>query len=672
MRIHVLDPHLANQIAAGEVVERPASIVKELFENCVDAGASQIVIEVAKGGQSYLCVSDDGGGIHADDLLLAVRRHSTSKISQSEDLFAVSTLGFRGEALASIAAVSRFRLSSRIEESTSGFSISIEGGELVNNVTPVAQNFGTRVEVRDIFYNVPARRKFMRTAKTEFLQIESVVDRLCLSHFQISVKLIHNGKIVLDLPAAETDKMQHQRVEKILGSAFMEQAISLDFSAAGMRLWGWAALPNYSRSQGDMQYFYINQRNVRDKLLNRSVRSGYEDILYHGRYPAYVLFLECDPATVDVNAHPSKQEVRLRDSRLVHDFIARGLRDAFGQLKTPLSEELSKPEAKSVPLAGQSVSTESEVIFPADAHHDQLIEVKEPCSEPMTVFFAEEGKVDYQSKKSNSYLHSNAVTVNSLDLLEEGSEYAEINPQTTQTFPPQCSDICQQEELPLNTKQECGATTQISSIEESSCTFVESAQKTEFLLGFALAQLHQTFILAQNQQGLVIVDLHAAHERILYERMKRQLEQEGLPTQRLLVPFPLTLSAQEMRVWEAHEVTLSRLGIVSMASGPRHLVVRELPALLKNEGVDCLLHDILADLSAFAVSERLEHFVNTVLGNMACRAAIKAGHVLSLDEMNAILRDMEQTPNSGFCNHGRPTWVQWRLKELDKFFLRGR
>ncbi|MCB1827624.1 MAG: DNA mismatch repair endonuclease MutL, partial [Coxiellaceae bacterium] len=524
-------------------------------------------------------VSDDGAGIDADDLWLAVCRHSTSKITTAEDLTSIRTMGFRGEALASIAAVSRFKLISRTATADSAFYIYLEGKETEQSVKPAARPQGTTVEVRDLFFNTPARRKFLRTPRTEFYQIESTIQRLALCNFEVAIKLIHNNKVIYDLPAAKTTAMQERRILKLLGKDFIDHVIAIDFSASGMRLSGWIALPNFSRSQPDMQYFYLNHRYVRDKVLSHAVKNAYQDILYGGRYPAFVLYFECDHENVDVNVHPTKQEVRLRDSRSVHDFISRGVKDALEQVK------------------------------PATAKGSSLIP---PISIPAPLRVQEEAPLPYAAIKA----------------------------------PPEI-------------------------IQETIVKLEDKVEYQTYLLGFAIAQLHNIYILAQNEKGLVIVDMHAAHERILYEKMKTQLSAQGIARQAMLVPINLSLTPQEMRTWNLHHHLLEKLGIMTASSGPSSILIREMPSLLKNRSIDLLVKDVLSDLEEYETSQRIENQMNSILGNIACRAAIKANHKLSIPEMNAILRDMENTPNSGFCNHGRPTWVQWSLADLDKFFLRG-
>jgi len=596
MRIKTLDTHLANQIAAGEVVERPASVVKELVENSLDANAAEITIEIKQGGAELIRVCDDGDGIHSEDLCIAINRHATSKIASLEDLESVASLGFRGEALARIAAVSRLKLASCIAGADSGFCIVTEGSDASQTASPMAHPKGTTVDVKDLFYNVPARRKFLRTAKTEFQHIESTVQRLALSRYDVAIKLNHNQKPILACPIADSITMKERRIAEVMGKAFMQEAVFIEFSAAGMKLWGWIGLPNYSRSQADMQYFYINGRFVRDRILSHAARDAYHDVLFHGRYPVYVLYLDVDPRTVDVNVHPTKHEVRLRDSRIVHDFIRHGIHDALEQLG-PAQQ----------PSQEQHSTVASAVAEPQLSYSNPTA----PRQQPM-----------------------------SLRVSEEIAAYSALHP----------------------------------SLEESNKKDGESKEyddNKEYPLGFAIAQLHHIYILAQNAKGLIIVDMHAAHERILYEKMKQQLAEQGIQAQPLLIPLTLSLSKQEMAAWESHRNLFDQIGLVTEQVGPESIVIREVPVLIKINDVENLIRDVIADLRVFESSKRLEEQLHAVLGTIACHASVRANHHLTIPEMNAVLRDMEKTEHSGQCNHGRPTWTQWTLAEMDKQFLRG-
>jgi DNA mismatch repair protein MutL len=589
MRIHQLPPQLINQIAAGEVVERPASVVKELLENSLDAGAHHVEIDVAEGGLRMLRVRDDGHGIHKEDLTLALGRHTTSKIHTLEDLGQVRSLGFRGEALASIGSVSRLELCSRTQNETNGWRIRADDPEL--SVEPVPHPLGTTIEVRDIFFNTPARRKFLRSEKTEFNHIEDVVKRIALSCFEVGFHLTHNQRVVYDLRPAQAEREQARRLASLCGQAFIENALRVDFEATGLRLSGWIALPTFSRSQTDLQYFYVNGRMVRDKLVAHAVRQAYQDVLYHGRHSAFVLYLDISPTQVDVNAHPAKHEVRFRDGRLVHDFLFRSLHQALARVKpgsvTARGESTAPPVPASMPQR-----------TPESTQFHMPLGVREQSGEYIAAF------------------HKLAIPGNVL-------------PATT---PPA-------EQVPP--------------------------------LGFALAQLHGIFILAQNTQGLVLVDMHAAHERITYERLKDTLAGQGIEAQPLLVPVTVAVSEREANLAEEHASFFETLGFELSRMGIETLAVRRVPALLAQEDVGVLVRDVLSDIAAHNSSTRIHERMSHILSTLACHTSVRANRRLSVPEMNALLRDMENTPRSGQCNHGRPTWIAFSVEELDKLFMRG-
>ena len=590
MPIQVLPPQLVNQIAAGEVIERPASVVKELLENSLDAGAGSIEVDIEQGGKQRIRVRDNGSGIQRQELSLALSRHATSKIASLEELEQINSLGFRGEALPSIASVSRLQLSSRIREDDSGWAVQGDGSDRELSTSPVAHLPGTTVDVQDLFFNTPARRKFLRTDTTEFKHIENVVRRIALSCFPVAVKLQHNQRPVFHLPAATTREQQERRVADLCGKAFMEQAIHIAHAAAGLSLHGWVAQPTFSRSQPDLQYFYVNNRMVRDKLVTHAIRQAYQDVLFHGRHPAYVLFLEIDPATVDVNAHPTKHEVRFRNSRLVHDYLFRTLHEALAQVR-PAADQPAPLPAR--PVAALQVATG-------------------------------QGRVPAQNSMS-------------LGVGEQLTRYAALHPRAP-------------ERPAVPAQPEAG---------------------DEFPLGFALAQLHGVFILAQNAAGLVLVDMHAAHERITYEGLKAAQQGEGIRSQPLLVPVSLDVSRREADVCEQQQQWFAALGFEVDRMGPERVVVRQVPALLGDADIAALVRDVLSDLLEHGSSQRIQDFMNELLSTMACHGSVRANRRLSTDEMNALLRQMESTERSGQCNHGRPTWVQIDLPELDKLFLRG-
>jgi DNA mismatch repair protein MutL len=596
-RIHLLSPQLANQIAAGEVVERPASVVKELLENSLDSGADRVELDIEQGGVKLIRLRDNGSGIDKADLPLALNRHATSKITLLEDLEAVASLGFRGEALASISSVSRLTLISRPPQQESGWAVSAQGREMVAEIMPAAHPTGTTVEVRDLFFNTPARRKFLKTEKTEFRHLEEVVKRLALSRYQVGFSLRHNGKMVHQLRAATREAAREQRLAQLLGKTFVAESVALDLQAeaSGLRLWGWMGLPTCSRAQPDQQYFFVNGRVIRDKVVTHAVRQAYQDVLFQGRHPAYVLYLELDPALVDVNVHPTKHEVRFRESRLVHDFIFRTLYRTIAQLR---------PQHEGVPSTGAAA-------------------VPAPAS-----------------------------------WVQSGMSATPV-PSHRGGHPPAAAGV--QEQL-----RAYGALHPAGEAPAPAGQGVETPP-----LGYALAQLHGIYILSQNTQGLVLVDMHAAHERIVYERLKRAFEQEQIRRQPLLVPVSVAVSGAQADLAEAQPESFERLGFRVQRMGEETLVIREVPVALAKADVARLLHELLADLLRVGVSDRIEAHLNELLATMACHAAVRANRQLTLAEMNALLREMEQTERAGQCNHGRPTWSQLSLAQLDKLFMRG-
>ncbi|MBI5461255.1 MAG: DNA mismatch repair endonuclease MutL [Gammaproteobacteria bacterium] len=602
MSIRLLPPQLVNQIAAGEVVDRPASVVKEVLENSLDAGARRIEIDIEQGGRALIRVRDDGIGIARDELALALARHATSKIASLEDLEQVASLGFRGEALPSIASVSRLSLTSRTAQTEAGWRVGGDGSERVMTPEPAAHPQGTTVEIRDLFFNTPARRKFLRTETTEFKHIEDVVRRIALSRFGVDIALNHNQRALWRLPAAESRAQRDQRIAKLCGQPFIEQSLYVEHAAADLRLSGWIAQPTFSRSQADLQYFFVNGRMVRDKLIAHAVRQAYQDVLFHGRHPAFVLYLDIDPTAVDVNVHPAKHEVRFRDSRLVHDFLFRSLHEALAATRPAVSASTAAPIAPMAPIESAFASVSRE--FPRQ--------------------------------------HSMPLRV-----AEQIETYAALHPQGDTAAALAPTHLIQPLVQPL------------------------AQSDTEAPLGYALAQLHGVFILAQNAAGLVLVDMHAAHERITYERLKRAFEGEGIRAQPLLVPVTVAVSEREAALAEEASEVFAELGLEIDRLGPERLVVRQVPALLRNADVAALVRDVLSDMSEHGISTRLREAHNAVLSTLACHGSVRANRQLSIAEMNALLRDMEQTERSGQCNHGRPTWVQLRLEELDRLFLRG-
>ncbi len=631
--IQLLSPRLANQIAAGEVVERPASVLKELLENCVDAGASRVDVDVEEGGVKLIRVRDNGGGIAHDDLPLAVARHATSKIHQLEDLEGVATLGFRGEALASISSVSRLLLTSSDNDSGAGWRVETEGRDMAAKIAPSAHPQGTSVEVRDLFFNTPARRKFLRSEKTEFNHLEEVFRKLALSHFDVAFSLRTNGRAQHLLKPATTEMEQDRRIASLLGAHFVENAVRVDVSIGELRLWGWMGLPTFSRAQSDLQYFFVNGRAIRDKVVNHAVRQAYSDVLYHDRHPAYVLFLTLDPRNVDVNVHPTKHEVRFRESRQVHDFLYRSLHRAIAEI-TPAQ---AAPAVMSVDTGSASVT-----------------DFSAPMREQAALNIGVGGAGSHTDAQGGRYP------------VWSGGDAA--SPAANRTS----MEAYQQLHAPLNSGINESAAAVAAWMENATSALPASDDASTPPLGFALAQLHGIYILSQNQHGLVLVDMHAAHERITYERMKQSWAEDRLRAQPLLVPLSMAVSQKEADLADERPDWFSRLGFRIERMGPETLLVREVPALVAEGKVEPLVRDVLADLRAHGTSQRIEGHINELLATMACHGSVRANRRLTVMEMNALLRDMEATERSGQCNHGRPTWVQLTLRDLDKLFMRGR
>ncbi len=582
MPIQQLPSHLINQIAAGEVVERPASVVKELVENSLDAGAQAVQIDIVAGGSKLIRIRDDGKGIPKEELALALSRHATSKITSLDDLEAVASLGFRGEALPSIASVARLSLCSN----TGGkaWQVEADGGNL-SEPAPAAHPQGTTVEVHDLFYNTPARRRFLRTERTEFGHIEKWMRRLALSRPEIAFTLTHNQRTVLQLPAARDIETEKKRIAKICGEQFAEQSVHVERELEGIALSGWIGLPTFNRSQPDLQYWFVNGRSVTDKTLAHAVRHAYRDVLFHGRYPAYVLNLTMDPKGVDANAHPAKHEVRFRDGRRIHGVVSQTVEFALGDTR-PGGHDVTP-----IPMTRERVFSQAPMSLP-----------QSPAP---------------SSVRDTLATYRTMATAPSL---------ADVPEQATEVPP----------------------------------------------LGFAVAQLAGVYILAENQDGLVVVDMHAAHERITYEKLKKSFDDRDLVRQPLLVPETISVAENEADLVEQSGDALEKLGLVVDRSGPTTLTVREVPALLRNADAESLLRDVLSDLSESGRSSRVDDESDELLATMACHHSVRANRLLSIDEMNALLREMEATERADQCNHGRPTWTAITMAELDRLFLRGR
>lgn len=643
--IRLLDNRLANQIAAGEVVERPASAVKELLENSIDAGARRLTVEVENGGVKLIRIRDDGHGIPKDELAMALSRHATSKISELEDLEGVATLGFRGEALASISSVSRLTLTSNVEDQDSGWLARVEGRDMDVQVMPAPHPVGTTIEVKDLFFNTPARRKFLRTEKTEFSHLEEVVKRLALSRFDVGFVLRHNQRSIHQLRPALTQAEKDRRVAALCGPKFIENAVIIDVEASGLKLFGWVGLPTFSRSSADLQYFFVNGRVIRDKLVAHAVRQAYRDVLYGGRHPTFILYLELDPALVDVNVHPTKHEVRFRDGRTVHNFLFSTLNRALGEVR---------PEDQLPPA---SLTSSSQTLASGiDAGEFQGQESIRLSSSPVS---------------SEGYSGGSAGTGFSdrQSSLPEAPSPGQVKRQIEAY-----SQLYAASADPVN--QRAVNTVGGEAVQETVASFsVPTFPDNESLtppLGYAIAQLKGIYILSENDQGMILVDMHAAHERITYERMKLSYQEQGIRAQPLLVPKSVALSEREADCAEEHSNYFSRLGLTLERMGPETLLVRQIPVMLQNADVEKLLRDVLSDLIQYGTSDRIEANINEILATMACHGSVRANRKLSIEEMNALLRDMEHTERSGQCNHGRPTWTMLTMEQLDKLFLRGR
>lgn len=619
--IHLLPDQLISQIAAGEVVERPASALKELLENSLDAGSTDISVSLVQGGVKQLRVADNGNGIAQEDLAMALTRHATSKIASLDDLEAVASLGFRGEALASIASVSRTQISSRALDTKHAWRIASNGSE-ISPIEPTALDAGTIIEVDDLYFNTPARRKFLKTEGTEFGHCEAAFNRVVLSRPDVAFMLQHNGRALSRYAVSEPTK----RFSEVLGADFAAETIAVEESAAGLRIWGVVAKPTFNRNKSDTQYVYVNGRFVRDKLISHAIRQAYQDVLHHDRHPAFVLFLELDPNLVDVNVHPAKTEVRFRDGQAIHRFIFHSLHKALAS-PTGVSNASTANQAAYNPFGGQNASSPSYSASPYPQYQAQInLSANEPNSFYQTLFSA-----------NNAQNYSNSS----------------LNPLALQTN----SDVL------------AGVTTFTSSVNENHV-------QNDFPLGFAVAQIHGVYVLAQNAQGLVVVDMHAAHERIMYEQLKNALDNQTVAMQPLLLPVSFNADRLEVAtVQEAlasNDGSLQQLGFDIAIISPTTLAVRAVPTMLQDADAVTLARDVLRDLREYGASRALTERRNELLGTMACHAAVRANRSLTIPEMNALLRDMEATERSGQCNHGRPTWFQVSMSDLDKMFMRGK
>lgn len=594
-QIRRLDSVVADQIAAGEVIERPASIVKELVENSLDAGASSIDVAVEEGGVRKIVVTDNGAGIGKDDLPLAVERHATSKIREAKDLTEVATMGFRGEALASVAAVAKLDIASRPASVDSGWTLRIEGGREIH-FNPIGRAPGTTVEVADLFFNTPARRRFLKTTRSEMNRIAEITRVLALGNPLCGFTLRHDGRELERMALART---ADERVAHVLGKDFMNEAMRVDLQRDDMRLWGWVGSPNFTRSNSSRQFFYVNGRAVQDYLVAHAVKQAYKDIMFHGRHPVFALFFELNHGEVDVNVHPTKSEVRYRNSRGVHNFI-------MSSIYRSLRGDSTDPD-RHVPadlLSSPPPSATGELNIVSATARQGALGLREDAG-PRSQWWLSESLVREQAAPTTE---------------------VPVEEPVARTLPP---------------------------------------------LGNAIGQLKGAYILAENDDGLVVVDMHAAHERVLYEEMKAYSGRNQLTRQRLLIPETLDVGAQDAELVEEHGDALIRIGLLVERAGPTTVKLREVPALLATQDMGALLADVLDDLREHGQTDAVQTREHRILATMACHNAIRFNRRLTLDEMNALLRKMEVTENAGHCNHGRPTFKTQSLQDLDRKFLRG-
>lgn len=649
MPIQVLPDELVNQIAAGEVIERPASVVKELVENSLDAGSRRIDVELEAGGCGLIRVRDDGMGIAPHEIGTALARHATSKIASLDDLEKIATLGFRGEALPSIASVSRLSLISRSEAAEHAWALNARDGQLTSP-TPASHPQGTSVEVRDVFFNVPARRKFLRSESTEYQQVVRMLERLALSRFDVGFSLTHNGKSVWTLPAARSEEERLARVAKICGAEFASHVIEVKYEADSFSLSGWLALPTFSRSQSDLQFTFLNGRFVRDKLLAGAVRLAYQDVLFGGRFPAYLLYLNMDPTQVDVNAHPQKLEVRFRESRLIHGFVFRTVERALAATR-PTSES-----AGSAPSDWLTGSAAFGHVAPKQAH---FVLPEARSQGPADVY---RGLVE-RGGDGSGYGHGGAGGAGFGAPWSVHSGHSQVHE----------GGVAGAVDAALGTQDGSLAGAAAGGVTDAGAAYAFGGGTNggHAPLGYAVAQLHGVYILAQTADGMVLVDMHAAHERVMYEGMKKLLMGERAQ-QQLLVPEILQVTAAQAEAAEVHAAEFAALGFVVDRLAPDQLALRAVPSLLAGREPASVVHDVLSDLVETGHSRRVEESINHLLGTMACHAAVRAQRNLTIPEMNSLLREMERTDRADQCNHGRPTWVRLSLTDLDRLFLRGR
>lgn len=668
--IHLLPDQLISQIAAGEVIERPASVLKELLENAIDAEADAIEIRLDGGGIRRLCVIDNGFGIPKEELALALTRHATSKIRSLDELESVRSMGFRGEALASIASVARLSLSSRTPSQTHAWCLDAS----LPSLEPAAGGYGTMVDVRQLFDEIPARRKFLKTEGTEFAHCVDAIERIALAHPHVTFRIFHNDK-----PYKQWNASDHlQRIRDVLGGEFIEAGLALENQTSVTQLQGLVTLPSTARARTDKQYFYVNGRFVRDRTVAHAIRSAYADVLHGDRQPAYVLFLSMDPTLVDVNVHPAKTEVRFRDSGAIHRFIQHSISQVLarlgGQAAVHQGEQATQQEHQALPTSG------------LDSHMANLSSIPQTASSaPSTIAYPRQADSSTAAYPGKAYIGNQAnpfMGAKAAAGLSRPAQQTRLNLNHQQNWQQAYAPLDYATDSQDSGSQSPGLGTQDSATRlappittpvahASGLAPYELPDEDEHPLGMAIGQLHGIYILAQNRQGLVLIDMHAAHERVVYEQLKILLEQHHLSIQELLVPIVFNASEKQVALLEEHDEALQELGLHLRAAGPSAITVRAVPSLLLKGDIETMVRQVLNDLEQFGISHLMTEHRNELLATMACHGAVRANRQLSLTEMNNLLRQMEQTERANQCNHGRPTWFTWSVADLDKLFMRG-
>lgn len=655
MSIKIMSDLLIGQIAAGEVVTRPASAVKELVENSLDAGADHIIIEILEGGLEGIRVKDNGAGIRQQDLGLSIAPHATSKIGSLDDLMSIASFGFRGEALASIAAVAAVSITSRHKESPDAWCLEVDLPQQQPDIKPAAHPIGTTVEVKQLFSKVPVRKRFLATARTQFRHILAVVQQFVLQHDQVAFELIHNGRQVIQAPKISTEQHMMQRHRDVMGHDFVRHALYFSVEQHAMKLSGWLARPEFSKSNHALQFAFVNQRYVRDKLIVKAMKQAYADILYQMRQPVYIIKLEVNADEVDVNVHPSKHEVRFRNSKLIYEFIFRSVQTALAEACAPSAIQSMAGGSETAATIALDEPRDELLAAPQNTLAASVEQVTVSASMPQQAIAAQPAKLKQNpslSMPQAAAATADALTVPAARLIQEPGVAYQVEVTPAHKSRPAFSNL---QQVPA----------------DSTCTAALSDQLQTHSLGFAMGQLHQTFIVAEAKMGMILVDMHAAHERIIYEKLKVEFARDGVPSQLLVMPYQLVLNQAQYASAVDLQASLQQVGFQIELQAPATISIKSVPVLLLKLDLQQFVLDLLDQSDSQQMAAKHQLAVNHILGNIACKSAIKTNHKLSLDEMNQLLRDIEKTPYSSYCNHGRPTWRLFTLKQLDQFFLRG-